>query len=65
MENKIDKNKIIYSITIEDLQNEAERILGRNLDESEIQQTKKYLEFGIGESIGIIYNTIFNELISK
>ncbi|OGW24809.1 MAG: hypothetical protein A2X59_08695 [Nitrospirae bacterium GWC2_42_7] len=55
-------NTPVYSITKDDLQIEAKRILGRELDESEILQAKKYLEFGIGESIGIIYSTIFNEV---
>lgn len=58
-------NTPVYSITKADLQIEAKRILGRELDESEILQAKKYLEFGIGESIGIIYSTIFNEVIKN
>ena len=65
MENTRPESKILYSITKEDLQLEAKRILGRELDESEILQAKKHLEFGIGESISIIYNCIFNEIIKK
>jgi hypothetical protein len=38
-------------------------ILGRKLNDEEILVTEKYLSYGIGESIGIIYNTIFKELI--
>lgn len=57
-------DELIYSITRMDLQIEAVRILGRELNEAEILQAKKYLEFGIGESIGIIYNTIFIEVIN-
>lgn len=56
-------NEPIYSITRSDLQIEAVRTLGRELDEDEILQAKKHLEYGIGESLGIIYNTIFNEVI--
>lgn len=55
----------VYLITVEDLQIEAKRFLGRALAESEILQAKKHLEFGIGESIEIIYSTIFNEVINK
>jgi hypothetical protein len=59
----INNNEPIYSITKDDLQIEAIRILGRELNEYEILQAKKHLEFGIGESIWIIYSTIFNEVI--
>lgn len=61
----INNNEPIYSITKDDLQIEAKRILGRELDEYEILQAKKHLEFGIGESIWIIYSTIFNEVIKN
>ena len=57
-------NNTIYSITREDLQFEAKLNLGRELNEEEIIKAKKHLEFGLGESIGIIYNTIFKEIIS-
>lgn len=57
-------NEPVYSITRVDLQIEATRILGRELDEAEVLQAKKHLEFGIGESLWIIYNTIFNEVIN-
>jgi hypothetical protein len=65
MINGANKNEILYSISIEDLQIEAERVLGRKLGNAEILRSRKYLEFGIGESIGIIYNTIFEELINE
>jgi hypothetical protein len=61
----INNNEPIYSITKDDLQIEAKRILGRELNEYEILQAKKHLEFGIGESIWIIYSTIFNEVIKN
>lgn len=58
-------NEIIFAITKEDLQYEAIEILGRELTEEEIFTAKKYLEYGIGESIGIIYRTIFDEMIEQ
>ena len=61
----INNNEPIYSITKDDLQIEAKRILGRELDEYEILQAKKHLDFGIGESIWFIYSTIFNEVIKN
>jgi hypothetical protein len=65
MESNNIKEKILFSITNEDVQIEAKRTLGRELNEEEILQTKKHLEFGIGESMHIIYSTIFNEVIHK
>lgn len=60
-----DNDRLVYSITEEDLQFEAKRTLGRELDEYEILQAKKHLEFGIGEASGIMYNAIFTEMIKK
>ncbi|MBM4054038.1 MAG: hypothetical protein FJ264_05085 [Planctomycetes bacterium] len=65
MKNTSQKNEILYAITKEDVQLEARRILGRELDDREILQAKKHLEFGIGESINSVYNCIFNEIIRK
>jgi hypothetical protein len=59
----ITNGKILFAITVEDVQREAMEILGRKLNDEEISKTEKYLSYGIGESIGIVYNTIFKELI--
>lgn len=56
-------NEIIFAITKEDLQYEAKEKIGRELTDEEILIAKKALEWGIGESIGIVYNTIFSEII--
>ena len=55
--------KILFAITVEDVQHEAMEILGRKLNDEELSTAGKYLSYGIGESIGIIYNTIFKEMI--
>ncbi len=55
------KNSIIYSLCIEDLQNDANIYLGRNLNEDEIIKACKKLQFGLGENLTYIYSTIFNE----
>ncbi len=58
-------NEIVFAITKEDLQYEAKEKIGRELTDEEILIAKKALEWGIGESIGIVYNTIFSEIIEK
>jgi len=63
MEATITEKEILYAITVEDVQREAMEVLGRKLSDEEILVTQKYLSYGIGESIGIIYKTIFKELI--
>jgi hypothetical protein len=59
------KEKIIFQITKGDVQEEAVEILGRELTEVEILEVKKSLEYGIGETIGIIYESIFKEIKSN
>ncbi|MDR0328714.1 MAG: hypothetical protein LBI05_10505 [Planctomycetaceae bacterium] len=54
---------IVYSICEADIQYEAERSLGRKLTEEEMLEAVDALSDGIGESIGIIYSTIFTEIL--
>jgi hypothetical protein len=59
----LEMNQIVYAITIEDVQDESLNKIGRTLNEEEIDFASKALNMGIGTSIGIIYNTIFKEVI--
>jgi len=58
-------NDIVYAICESDIQDESESILGRKLTEEEMLIAVDALEDGIGESISIIYNTIFTEIIPE
>ncbi len=58
-------NEIVFAITKQDLQHEAIEKIGRELTDEEILISKKALEWAIGESIGIVYNTIFSEMIEQ
>ncbi len=55
------KDEILYSITVEDVQFEAMEQIGRELTEEEMLQFKKRLEYGIGEHMLLIWNTLFEE----
>jgi len=57
------KDNIIFSITIEDLQDEAMERIGRKLTEEEIEIAKDGFEQGLGLPVDITYNTIFTEMI--
>jgi hypothetical protein len=59
------EDKIIYKITVEDLQSEAMENIGRKLTDEEIDVAKDAFEWGLGETNHIIYNTIFTEMIKK
>ncbi len=59
------KEDLVFAITVEDLQYEANEKIGRELTDDEIQIVKKGLEWGIGETIGITYQAIFSEMISQ
>lgn len=58
-------NEIVFAITKEDLQYEAIEKIGRELTDEEILIAKKALEWGIGEGLGIVYSTIFTEMIEQ
>ncbi len=57
--------KTIFSITENDIQIEAKKLIGRKLSADEIQVAKKGLESGILTGIDIIYKTILLEMIKK
>jgi len=59
------QNELLFSISLEDLQSEALRIIGRTLTEEEVDIAKKGLEFGLLTGIDIIYKTIFFEMITR
>lgn len=58
-----EKDKLVFSITLEDLQSEALEKIGRTLTEEEILVAKKGLESGLLTDINTVYATIFREMI--
>lgn len=60
-----EKNKLVFSITLEELQSKALEKIGRTLTDEEIQVARKGLEFGLYIDINTVYTTIFSEMIGK
>jgi hypothetical protein len=58
-------DRSIFSITVEDLQIEANERIGRDLTEEEILIAKKGLEWGLLTSLLFVYSAIFEEMITK
>ena len=65
MKSLMEKNpdRILFCITEEELQFEAQQILGRRLNEEEIIIAQKGLDYGIMTSIDVVYRTILEEMI--
>jgi hypothetical protein len=61
----MEQDDFVFSITLEELQNEALRMIGRTLTEEEVYIAQKGLEFGLLTDIDTIYKTIFFEMITK
>jgi hypothetical protein len=59
------KNESVFSIALQDLQNESLGRIGRVLTDEEIRVAKKGLEFGLLTDIDTVYKTIFTEMIGK
>lgn len=62
MTERITMNNILYSISKDDIQQEALVTLGRPLTEEEMSKVSKLLQFGLGENLIGIYKIIFNEI---
>ncbi len=59
------QNDLVFSITLEDLQSEALRIIGRTLTDEEVYIAKKGVESGLMTDIDTVYKTIFFEMITR
>ena len=58
----MEEEKILFVITVADVQHWAEEKLGRRLTYEELQIAKDKLEWGLSEDIDVVYNTIFEEM---
>jgi len=58
----MEEEKILFVITVADVQHWAEEKLGRRLTYEELQIAKDKLEWGLSEDIDMVYNTIFEEM---
>ena len=65
MDDIISKEDLVYYITKEDIQFEAQKRIGRKLKDEEFKIIRKLLDNGISINMDIIYNVIFTEEITK
>jgi hypothetical protein len=61
----IEKEKLVFAITLPDLQHESLERIGRVLTDEEIHVARKGLESGLLTDIDTVYKTIFSEMIGK
>lgn len=58
----MEEEKILFVITVADVQHWAEEKLGRRLTYEELQIAKDKLEWGLSEDIDMVYGAIFEEM---
>jgi len=59
------QNNIIFSITVDELQNEAVRLIGRKLTDQELYTAQKGIEAGLSFDIETVFKTAIEEAIQK
>lgn len=64
MNNK-QNSEVIYSITLEDIQNEAIKWIGRKLTDDELYTAKKGIESGLSFDIDTVMKTAINDAVIK
>ena len=58
----MEEEKILFVITVADVQHWAEEKLGRRLTYEELQIAKDKLEWCLSEDIDMVYSPIFEEM---
>lgn len=59
------ETKVIYPITIGDVQNDAIKRIGRRLTDDELHTAKKCVEWGISSIVDITLKSAIDEAIEK
>jgi hypothetical protein len=62
---KIPMNELIYWIDKEFVQWRANEIIGREMDDEEIERTTKFIEHGLAGSVFEIIDISINEMIAE
>ena len=57
--------KVIYPITIGDLQNNAIKRIGRKLNDDELHTAKKCVEWGLSSIVDITLKSAIEEAVDK
>ena len=65
MSNDKQNNEIIFSITVEELQNEAINRIGRKLTDDELYTASKGIESGLSFDIETIFQTAVEEAVEE
>lgn len=60
-----ENTKIIYPITVGDLQNEAIKRIGRKLNDDELDTAKKCIEWGLSSIVDITLKSAIEEAVDK
>lgn len=56
---------VIYPITVEDLQNDAVKRIGRKLNDDELHTAVKCVEWGLSSIVDITLKSAINEAVDK
>ncbi len=65
MDENLNGDKIIFSVTEDDLQQEAVRLVGKRLNEDELYVAAKGIDWSLSFDIETVFRTAINEAVKN
>ena len=65
MNNEQDSEKMVFAVTVGDIQQESVRLIGRNLNDEELYTAIKGIDWGLSTGIYIVFKAAIDQAVEQ